>query len=87
MAGEMRWSHLARFYISLNAGHDTNGNPRRVYVVFDGDGQVMDVIDEGYSGQAAVIGIYPGIQGGARFDTTPTEYRRLLKWSGHERQS
>jgi hypothetical protein len=38
------------FAIRLNAGNDSNGNPRRIYVVFDSTGKIVDAIDEGYSG-------------------------------------
>jgi hypothetical protein len=67
-------------YIHLNAGHTTNGNPRRVFVVIDvSDGTIVDAIDEGYKGTDAVTSHYPGIVAGPEFDTTPAQYRALLK--------
>jgi len=85
MAGEMNWAprqeRVAVFYISLSAPHDPNGNPRRVFVVFDDTGSVMDAIDEGYTGRRGFEGKYPGLLGGARFATTYQEYRGLLKWA------
>jgi hypothetical protein len=32
------------------APNDTNGNPRRCALIFNAEGQVLDVIDEGYAG-------------------------------------
>lgn len=69
----------------LDAGNDTNGNPRRVYVTMLG-GSVVRVYDEGYQGHHAVR------EGPERerariaptFATTPREYRNLLKNFGQE---
>ena len=41
---------IPKFCQHLRAPNDTNGNPRRCYVVYDDNGGVLDVIDEGYSG-------------------------------------
>lgn len=72
--------------IRLNAGNDTNGNPRRIYVVFDTRGNMVDAVDEGYSGIQALRPKYPRLFTGVRaqfypetFATTAGEYRRLLK--------
>jgi hypothetical protein len=66
--------------IRLNAGNDSNGNPRRVYVVFDSTGKIIDAIDEGYSGIQALDEVYPKHNDSvASFDTSPSEYRELVK--------
>lgn len=39
-----------KFCQHLRADNDTNGNPRRLYVVYDERGNVLQVIDEGYRG-------------------------------------
>jgi hypothetical protein len=69
--------------INLNAGNDRNGNPRRLLVIIDSAGTVIDVVDEGYQGVmgalreagyeeiAAVQAFVP------RFETTPKEYNDL----------
>ena len=70
--------------IKLNAGHDSNGNPRRVYVVFDSEGYIVRAVDEGYRGRAALREV-PGCEGECEpveFETTPREYRRLLRHFG-----
>lgn len=64
--------------ISLKAGHDVNGNPRRVWVILDG-GEVIDAIDEGYYGFAAVTNKYPNAILGPVFETTKEEYKSLLR--------
>lgn len=63
--------------IKLNAGHDRNGNPRRCYVIMD-DKKIIDVIDEGYRGHLS-IKEYTGLNVVATFDTSPAQYRALLK--------
>ena len=37
--------------LHLDAGHDRNGNPRRVYVGIDATGTAVAVTDEGYAGE------------------------------------
>jgi len=67
--------------ISLNAGNDRNGNPRRVYVLL-GNGHVKGVWNEGYAGiQAVPSDIRDGHPFPPSFRTTPAQYRELLKWA------
>lgn len=78
------------------ANNDVNGNPRRCFNVRDLDGKHVETIDEGYSGEAALYSRYPwfhhsaahrlGLQPAyaAMVDTTPGEYKRLLRASVHE---
>lgn len=60
--------------------NDVNGNPRRVYIAYHSEtGQIIDARDEGYHGQPKLgLGMHqvdlPDIE------TTPKEYRRLLKY-------
>lgn len=72
-------------YINLAADNDTNGNPRRIFVIFDEDGEILDCIDEGYSGLAEVTKQYPNAKYAGRFETTPKEYRSLLKFKKKEK--
>lgn len=66
--------------IQFDAGHDRNGNPRRCFVVFDGFGSIVDVIDEGYRGHHALTKVWPNVfYEGTRIVTTPGEYRALLR--------
>lgn len=64
--------------IRLNAGNDVNGNPRRVFVVLDPMVGVIDAIDEGYEGEAELRKRYR-ISSTADLDTTPRQYRELVK--------
>lgn len=67
--------------IRLNAGHTTNGNPRRVFVLISDTG--LDAWDEGYDGTAAVPDALRSAAATApTFATTPKEYRALLKEYG-----
>jgi hypothetical protein len=67
--------------IKLNAGNDRNGNPRRVFVVLDESGNIIEAIDEEYRGTAALFDKYapPDIGYPCEFATTPKEYRELLR--------
>lgn len=38
----------------LDAGHTPSGNPKRIYVVYNKDGGVVQAYDEGYVGIRAV---------------------------------
>jgi hypothetical protein len=70
---------LAMVAIRLNAGNDRNGNPRRIFVVLDGDGCFIETIEEGYAGIGALREIYPSIPESPMFETTIHEYRALLR--------
>jgi len=69
--------------LHLNAGHDTCGNPRRCYVCIGRDGQINNVVDEGFDGLAALWSEYPELKDNPIYpvvlDTTPAEYRRLCR--------
>jgi hypothetical protein len=45
--------------IKLCAKNDNNGNPRRIFVVLDATGSIVDTIMEGYEGLAALTNKYP----------------------------
>jgi len=66
----------------FNAGNDTNGNPRRLFVVVNTAGAVIGAYDEGYAGESAVTKHYPGIAIVGRFDITPAQRKSLLKEYG-----
>jgi hypothetical protein len=68
--------------IRLNAGNDANGNPRRVYVLIDGDtGAIIDTQDEGYAGPDAYRDKHPGAVESVTFMTTPGEYRAMVRFA------
>jgi hypothetical protein len=69
-------------YIKLNAGNDRNGNPRRVFVIFGEDGQIMKAIDEEYRGDKVKEDIGAEIPFGGTFITTVAEYKDCLKQFG-----
>jgi myo-inositol-hexaphosphate 3-phosphohydrolase len=69
-------------YIKLNAGNDRNGNPRRVFIVFDEHGCIMKAIDEGYGGDCVKVALGANIPFGGTFITTVSEYKDCLKQFG-----
>ncbi len=63
--------------ILLAAPNDTNGNPRRCYVLFNENGIAVNAWDEGYAGCAALP---KHLQKMPRpvIQVTATEYKRWL---------
>lgn len=79
---------MEQHWIRLNAGKDTNGNPRRCYVALNkniGERQpVAAVVDEGYAGLKAVEDAFGAIHAAAAsraptFATTVKQYKELLR--------
>ncbi len=64
-----------RHAVMLNAGNDANGNPRRVWIGFDTDGDVCAVKDEGYDGAPSWSRTVPTLS----IETTTAEYRRTIE--------
>lgn len=63
----------------LNAGNDTNGNPRRCFLVYNDQGTTVECIDEGYRGEAAWRKSYPTAVYLGLLRTTATQIRELHK--------
>jgi hypothetical protein len=71
---------MNEFAVHLNAGNDVNGNPRRLFVVYDTEtGAIKEVIDEGYSGKRDLFTRYPKIACGSEIEISPKEYKWLLR--------
>ena len=66
--------------IKLEATNDINGNPRRIFIIFDEESNIIETIDEGYSGDRELNKKYPNLPSYCTFKTTIKEYRNLLKW-------
>ena len=65
--------------IHFNAGNDTNGNPRRVFVVFN-DSAVVATYDEGYAGYNAITNKahLKAARRSIMVPTTPAQYRAFI---------
>lgn len=61
----------------LSASHDINGNPRRLWLAYDSGGNVVAVIDEGYSNLPPELSKLPSLP---RVDIGVREYSRWLKY-------
>jgi hypothetical protein len=71
---------LTPIALHLDAGHTTNGNPRRCYLVIDpATLEHLAVIDEGFEGIAALRRHYPTARCAAEVPTTPAHYRSLMR--------
>lgn len=76
------WSPNMRLAVKINAGHDTNGNPRRGWSTINPrTGDMVDFVDEGYKGGSALKSECPKCVEGPEFKVTPGEYRDLRKFA------
>jgi len=65
--------------IKLKTKNDKNGNPRRVFILLQGE-QIIQAWDQGCSGHHAVPEQYRQMAYDApAFITTPGQYREILK--------
>lgn len=66
--------------IRLDAGHDRNGNSRRVYVIIEGT-EIKGVVEEGAMGISALHQAYPRLKVRGyppTFKISPSEYRTIV---------
>lgn len=69
-------------YNHLKTTHDTSGNPRRLFDVYemrDGMFWQVAVIEEGYHGRRAILARYPDAIECTTYSITPGEYRQMKK--------
>jgi hypothetical protein len=62
-------------YQQLRAPNDTNGNPRRLWVVYHQDGTVAEVVDEGYGNRPKYLSTLPDL---GSIDIAGKEYRAFI---------
>lgn len=63
----------------LNAGHDKNGNPKRVYVVYNAHGTALDAFDDGYLGEKAIPDKYRPYNSLPEVKVPHAEYKKWLR--------
>ncbi len=79
-SGPKDWSPRPQFVVKIRAGHTVNGNPRRGWVVMNSrTGDMVDFVDEGYTGEAALRRQFPHAVHGVTLEVVPREYRDLLR--------
>jgi hypothetical protein len=67
------------YVIHLKTTNDSNGNPRRLYLILDTGGPIA-VVKEGYSGMSAIEEVgFPPLPVAYSINITPGEYRRIAK--------
>lgn len=73
--------------IKVDAGHTTNGNPRRGWAVINTrQGELVDFVDEGYQGISALMRAYPDAVEALQLEVAPKEYRDLLKFAREQEE-
>jgi len=71
---------MGNIALHLDAGHDHNGNPKRLVMVLDEKGDIVHVAEEGYAGVKAALrrGEVADAVMGPRLEITPKEYKAIL---------
>lgn len=78
--GPKDWFPGMSLAIKVNAGHDSNGNPRRGWMITScSKGETLDFVDEGYHGSSILRREYPRAVVGPEFQVTPGQYRDLKR--------
>lgn len=67
--------------IRVDAGNDTNGNPRRLFLVYDTQANLVDIIKEGYNGSRQLEELYPSLRGKVTglIEVSPSFYNDLIR--------
>jgi hypothetical protein len=70
--------------LHLCATNDTNGNPRRLYLILNDEGNPVKALDEGYRGRE-VARLWAQernvtLWNGPDIDVTPNEYKSWIRW-------
>lgn len=67
--------------IKIDAGHSRNGNPQRGWIIADDDGDLINFVDKGYQGSAALkTSSYGSVTPTQEaIEVTPGTYRKLLR--------
>ena len=75
--------------IYIKTKHSPNGNPRRGWFISDDSGDLIDFVDEGYEGHAALIQAgYQGItQTQQAIEVVPSVYRDGIRQSATLKKS
>jgi hypothetical protein len=77
----MKLKKWPAFFQHVKTTNDTNGNPRRLYMVYAAGAEIIGVIEEGYGGKPQslrnVAEIIP-------LHITPNEYREVKNWAKRE---
>jgi hypothetical protein len=68
--------------IYIDAGNNSNGNPRRGWIITNQDGEFTAFVDEGYEGKAALASSgYGNATSTPRLDVQPSVYRDAYRQS------
>jgi len=67
------------FATKIDAGHDTYGNPRRGWLLYDASGYYLGFVDEGYAGRRALTKVAPKAVELGSVPTTAGAYRDANK--------
>lgn len=66
--------------VYVRTKNDSNGNPRRGWMVVDQDGRTVGFVDEGYEGTPALRRRFPdAVEVWHALEVTPAAYRVLLR--------
>jgi hypothetical protein len=80
---------MSKIAIYIGAPNDSNGNPRRGWLIVDENGDWQDFLDEGYGGTSGLRTWtkYREIKTTPRIDVTPGYYREVKKMFARARSA
>jgi hypothetical protein len=67
------------FAIKVETTHDTNGNPRRGWLVYERPGVCVDWVEEGYRGELPLRSVHGDVVVTVVLAIPPSEWRRIRK--------
>jgi hypothetical protein len=70
------------FAIHMKANNTPNGNPCRLYLVCDSNGDILQAIDEGFRGISSLHAEHPTANVTMSIYVSNSEYRRILREYG-----
>lgn len=69
--------HPLYFANYVRAENDRNGNPRRGWQVFDGTGETVAFVWEGYRGESALTDNFSNVRVLSTYNVSPTELKAI----------
>jgi hypothetical protein len=70
----------AALAVYIGTAHDSNGNPRRGWVIYNKQGNVIGFVDEGYAGRGALVNAgLADVHATEMLRVTPGQYREMVR--------
>lgn len=71
---------MTQIVLHLRTKNDSNGNPRRLYLPLESDGDIVHVIEEGYRGRGGLKGIANTVYKEIPIEVPISEYNDWVRY-------